>query len=238
MIGVGADAVFDITVTNTGDTALVDMVVTDALVSACDAAIGALAIGESTTYTCVAEGVLADFTNVAVATGEDPEGNPVTDDDDATVNVLAPGIDITKSPDDQTIVVGRDVVFTIEVRNSGDVDLVNVVISDPRTPSCDRTIDALAVGEVVTYECTAQAVIEPFTNVVSVVAEDEQGNEVTDSDDAIVRVREPSIGQPELPATGSDSVELTLAGLLMISIGAAMVRFERRRSPGSLPRNL
>ncbi len=41
---------------------------------------------------------------------------------------------------------------------------------------------------------------------------------------------------PELPATGSDSVELTLAGLVMIGIGVAMARLERRRAPQALHR--
>ena len=218
------DATFDIAVTNTGDLDLFNVTVTDPLAPACDRVIGDLAIGATLTYTCDEPTVLADFTNVASVTGEDIEGNVVTDDDDAPVNVLAPAIDIQKTPDDQTVVVGRNAVFTITVTNTGDVDLVNLVVSDPQLPQCDTTLASLAVGESFSYDCTASTVFEAFTNVAVVTAEDEEGNPVTDQDDAIVRVREPAEGQ--LPITGSDNAELAMVGMLMLLLGAAVVRFE------------
>ena len=49
---------------------------------------------------------------------------------DAPVNVLAPGVDITKLPDDQTVVVGRDVTFTIEVFNQGAVEASDIALID------------------------------------------------------------------------------------------------------------
>jgi len=221
----GGDAVFEIIVTNTGDFDLFGVTVTDPLTPACDASIGDLPIGESTSYACIAEGVTADFTNVATVVGEDENGTVVTDQDDAFVDVLGPEIDIEKSPEDQTIVIGQDAEFTITVENTGDVVLDNVTVTDPLTPSCDAELGTMAPGDVITYACSAETVFEAFTNVATVVGEDPEGNQVTDESDAIVRLREPPEGQ--LPVTGSDSVELSIAGTLLLLIGAALVRAER-----------
>ncbi len=222
----GGDAVFAIEVTNTGDVDLFNVVVSDPLTPDCEMDIGDLAVGDTTSYTCTATGLEADFTNIAIATGEDAEGNVVTDEDDAFVDVLAPAIEIQKSPDDQTILAGQNVTFTITVTNTGDVDLFNIVVGDPLLPQCDRGIDALRIGETWTYDCTTEFVLEPFTNVAIVTAEDDEGNRVTDEDDAIVRIREPE--QPELPVTGADdSPKLVVTGLIMVLLGAAVVRFEQ-----------
>ena len=57
-----------------------------------------------------------------------------------------PAISIEKTPDLQTIVPGDDAPFTILVTNTGPVDLVNVVVTDPLAPGCDLAIGDLAVG--------------------------------------------------------------------------------------------
>ncbi len=223
----GGEATFTIDVTNTGDLDLFNVTVVDPLAPDCDAVIGDLPIGATVSYPCTVPDVLADFTNVATVTGEDEEGNQVSDEDDAPVDVLAPAIEILKTPDDQTVVVGRNAVFTITVTNIGDVDLFNVVVTDPLLPQCDTTLESLPVGESISYDCRASMVFEQFTNVAEVTAEDEEGNQVTDEDDAIVRVREPDEG--ELPVTGDDSTELTIAGLLMVLLGAVLINYERLR---------
>lgn len=107
-----------------------------------------------------------------------------------TYTYLAPAIDIQKTPDSQTVSSGSPATFTIQVENTGDVDLVNVAVSDPLAPDCDNTIGALAVDEIVTYQCTLANVTAEFTNVASVVGEDGLGNPVEDSDDAQVFVLE------------------------------------------------
>ena len=42
--------------------------------------------------------------------------------------------------------MGDTITFTIYVENTGDVDLVNVVVTDPLVPDCDNTIAQLAAG--------------------------------------------------------------------------------------------
>ena len=91
----GEDAIFNITVENTGDVDLTDIDVDDAQ---CDSLIqdndgngdAVLDVGESWTYTCTVDDVSADFTNSATATGTPPIGDDVSDTDTADVTVLIP----------------------------------------------------------------------------------------------------------------------------------------------------
>jgi uncharacterized repeat protein (TIGR01451 family) len=102
----GGTATFDITVTNTGDVALDGVTVSDAVAPDCGAAIGTLAAGASTSYSCTMTVGADDFTNTASVTGDDPLGAPVTDSDNADVDVVSPAIDIQKNPATQTILGG------------------------------------------------------------------------------------------------------------------------------------
>ncbi len=80
---------FTIVVTNTGDTVLTGVAVTDAESPSCDRDIGTLQPGESITYTCTVT-VTQSFTNVAVVEGESPDGTTVDDSDDADVSIQLP----------------------------------------------------------------------------------------------------------------------------------------------------
>src|SRR5205823_3144887 len=81
-------ATFTITVTNTGDVALTDVTVTDALSPNCNKTIGTLAAGASTSYTCTRPNVTASFNNVAVVTGK-AGATTVTAQDTAPVTAKA-----------------------------------------------------------------------------------------------------------------------------------------------------
>lgn len=99
-----------------------------------------------------------------------------------------PAIDIRKQaegPDSRTFLYGSDVTFEIEVVNTGNVALTDVVVTDAMAPSCDYSVGDLAVGESFTYECTVPYVTAGFENVacVSGIAEDV---EVTDCDPSTV----------------------------------------------------
>ena len=87
-VAIGGTANFEIVVTNTGDEDLVNVVVTDALESACNETIGALAVGSSTTYTCNSTNVQSAFTNVAAVTGDSAvDAQTVTDTDPTDVTI-------------------------------------------------------------------------------------------------------------------------------------------------------
>ncbi|MCP4304893.1 MAG: DUF11 domain-containing protein, partial [bacterium] len=210
----GDDVTFTITVTNNGDQDLVDLTVTDALTPACDTTIAALAVGESTSYDCTATGVTDDFTNIAAVAGADALGNPVSDSDDAAVDVINPAIDIQKTPDNQAVVVNGTATFDITVTNEGDVDLTGVTVSDPAAPGCDNTIGDLGVGASVTYSCSLAGVAADFTNTASVTGNDPLDAPVTDSDTADVTVLVPAIDIQKTPdlqqARAGDTVDFTV----------------------------
>jgi uncharacterized repeat protein (TIGR01451 family) len=85
----GGTATFTITVTNTGDVTLTNVVVSDVLSPNCDRNVGTLTPGQSVTYTCTKPNVQSDFTNVAVATGH-AGSQTLTAQDSAVVNAKAP----------------------------------------------------------------------------------------------------------------------------------------------------
>ena len=88
-MGESTEVTWTIVVTNNGNVPLSDVVLSDALVPACDTEIGLLAIGGSATQTCTskhtADTLSWRFTNVAVATGVGPDGTGVSDEDDAAL---------------------------------------------------------------------------------------------------------------------------------------------------------
>ncbi|MGA9595605.1 MAG: hypothetical protein WBV06_05590, partial [Acidimicrobiia bacterium] len=176
VIVIGVDATFTITVTNVGTDPLTDVSVTDALAPGCDAAIGDLASGEATTYSCTMPALTADVTNTASVVGTHPLGGTVTDEDTADVNVIAPAITLTKTADNTPVLAGQNATFTITVTNSGDVDLTGVQVTDPAAPDCDATIGDFAIGANTSYTCTVPAVTADFTNTASVVGDDSLGN--------------------------------------------------------------
>jgi uncharacterized repeat protein (TIGR01451 family) len=183
----GGTVTFTIRVTNTGDVALNPVAVSDPNAPNCNRAnVGPLTPGQGTSYTCSLTNVPADFTNVATATGTPPVGPPVTDDDDAVVDVIGPNIAIAKTPDLQTVIPGSTVTFTIRVTNTGNVTLTNVIVTDPQAPNCDRTFASMAPGAVQSYTCSVSPVNAGFTNIATVTGTPPVGPPVTDNDDARV----------------------------------------------------
>ena len=91
----GGTATFTITVTNTGNTVLTNVTVTDPLSPNCNRtsaqipALASMAPGATVTYTCTRPNVRANFDNIATATGTPPAGPNVTATDTAPVKTKA-----------------------------------------------------------------------------------------------------------------------------------------------------
>ncbi len=199
----GGTASFTITVENTGNVTLTNVTVTDALAPGCArtsddiAGLASLAPGASVGYECTRANVTADFTNSATVTGTPPVGADVTDTDTAAVDVIAPAINIEKTPDSQTFQTGGTATFTITVTNTGDVPLTNVTVMDALAPGCARTSAqlganaTLAAGASFSYECTQANVTADFTNSATATGTPPVGPDVTDTDTAAVTVTQP-----------------------------------------------
>ncbi|MFN8453778.1 MAG: hypothetical protein U0401_03755 [Anaerolineae bacterium] len=177
-------------------------------------ALGTLATGAITSYTCSPANVTTSFTNTAIVTGTPPVGAVVTDTDDAQIEAIHPAITIAKTPDLQTITSGDTVTFTITVSNTGDADLSGVVVGDTLAPTCGRTIGTLTTGAITSYTCSLANVTTSFTNTAVVTGTPPVGSVVTDTDDAQVEVINPAIAITKTPdlqlIQSGDSVTFTI----------------------------
>ncbi|MDW8850725.1 gliding motility-associated C-terminal domain-containing protein [Flavobacterium sp. MMLR14_040] len=157
--GVGSVINYSFTVTNTGNTLLTNVAITDPMVAAASIPVtpGTLAPGVTGTatgsYTIttadVANGVVV---NTALAIGDDPQGDPVLDISDSTDPTLTGDndptvIDLTLRPSIALVKtaifndenkngyaeIGETVTYNFAVTNTGNVVLVNIVIKDPKS---------------------------------------------------------------------------------------------------------
>lgn len=184
----GTLVTWTISVTNTGDTTLFNVNVTDPVAPECATVIESLGAGETAGPITCTSTITADTVNTATVTATDRLQNEVGPASAvASVDVIAPAIDITKSVDKADVAPGTAVTYTIVVTNTGDAALTGVKVADPITPACDRTIGELAAGASVTYTCVA-TVNSTTTNVATVTGTDPLGNPLTKSDDAKVTV--------------------------------------------------
>jgi uncharacterized repeat protein (TIGR01451 family) len=167
--------------------------------------LASMAPGDELSYSCTLANVVADFTNVATATGHPEKGPDVTASDSAAVTVgpppppvTHPAISVVKDPKSQTVTVGNKATFKITVTNTGDVALTNVTVSDPLSPNCDRTIGTLAPGASTSYTCTKANVRSSFNNVA--VASGTAGDKtVTARDTAPVTAKAPFVPKKVKP---------------------------------------
>ncbi len=195
----GDPVTFTITVSNTGDGPLNNVVVGDALTSDCNRTIGVLATGVFTSYTCSQPSATNSFTNTAVVTGTPPAGPDVTANDEARVNVVGPNLEISKLPASQDIVSGSLITFTIIVTNTGDVTMTTVEITDEAEPACNQNFTDVYSGTSRSYECPIGAVTADLTNTVVATGTPETGRPVIVSATATVNVAEPGISIAKTP---------------------------------------
>ena len=174
-------AYFAITVTNTGNLTLNQVQVTDPFASSCVKAIGTLAPGAHSTYTCSKDSAAGsvgapgtDWINSANANGQPVDANgepvfsPVTDGDTSDVVIIKPAISITKTTTTSSVNTGAQASFNITVTNSGSggADLTNVAVIDTQASNCNRTIGSLAQGASYgPYTCILDNVTSALTNV-------------------------------------------------------------------------
>jgi hypothetical protein len=160
-IPVGSTVTWTYIVTNTGDVALSNVKVTDDKGVAVSCPKTNLQPGESMTCTGSGKAQACQYMNLGTATGKTPSGQTVSDDDPSHYyGKTYPAIDVeTKvngddadSPKGPEILVGSALSFTYQVKNTGDVTLTNVQVTDSKgvVVSCPKT--TLAAGESMT--CT------------------------------------------------------------------------------------
>ncbi len=121
------------------------------------------------------------------------DGEDNSNDAFAKIAVINPRIEITVSPSIQPVARGGTAAFTINVKNTGAVDLKNIFITSEQVPACNRGGDGfetLAAGKSLpAYVCLVPNVQGRIDNLVKVTATDVIVNStVTDDDTGVVRV--------------------------------------------------
>ncbi|WP_425562596.1 DUF7507 domain-containing protein, partial [Marinicella pacifica] len=162
---VGDEITFTVSVQNTGNVTLTNLVVNDLMatggVLSCSPttlAPGATATCNSYTYTVTQADVDNGGTidNTASATAQDPSNNPVTDDDSTSTPIVAggPSLTVVKSMTNHDDVDGNSVVsvgdiltYTIVATNNGNVTLNNVVVTDTLINPSTITCTTVAPGD-------------------------------------------------------------------------------------------
>ncbi len=171
---------------------------------------GLLDPGEVWTYQCTAE-LAADTTNTVIASGDDSLGNPVTDEDEAFVDVVAPALSLVKTvgrggdcPGDDMLAVtaGQVVSYCYAVTNTGDTPLSDLVVTDDVLGAICDIPGPLAPGE--TGQCIATA--EIVADVVNTGAA--SGNPTDDLGQDLP-------GIPEPIAEDGAEVDLVAPGLVV-----------------------
>lgn len=198
LIYAGQAVTYTFTVTNAGDDPLGAIVLSDDQCSPINFGGGdangdsLLDLAESWTYTCSAN-VSASITNTATVTGTDSLGGTVTAQDSAQVDVIDPGLQVTKTASAAQVYEGETVTFTYTVVNTGDVPLATVTATDDRCALVvyvggDLNTDfRLDLSETWTFTCSA-ALTQTTTNTITVTGQDPLGGSAEDTDRVTVTV--------------------------------------------------
>uniref|UniRef100_UPI00047AB329 DUF7507 domain-containing protein n=1 Tax=Algoriphagus vanfongensis TaxID=426371 RepID=UPI00047AB329 len=190
---------YTLVVTNIGNETLTDVTITDPLTDT-DENVGSLAPEESKTVTVTYDVTQDDLdqgfvTNIATATGIDPDDDIIEDTDDAKVQGLRAGaIGIDKTANQQTFdEAGEELTYTITVTNEGNVTLTDVEVTDPLT-GLTWDIGEMAPGASVSTVTSYTADQDDLnaggvTNTASVEGTTPSDKIVSDSDNAFVLAR-------------------------------------------------
>ena len=202
---IGDTVVYTITVQNTGNITLTNVTVVDAKLGI-DEDLGDLAPGASQQVTgsyLVTEADLDGVVNTAVADSD--QTDKVEDTWTVTV-VSGPALSIEKVGSVEMAHIGDTVLYTITVRNVGDVTLTNVTIVDAKL-KISETIASLAPGasaQVTGSYLVTEADLDGVVNTA--VADSDQTDKVEDT--WTVRV----VGGPALSIEKVGSVETAHIG--------------------------
>ena len=181
----GGNVTFTITITNTGNIPLSNIVVTDPLSPDCDRIFATLQVAEVVSFTCTKTLVQTSFTNV-VTVSASTGTSTISDSDSAEINVdILPDISLTKTANPKTVpATGGLVDYTLRISNIGLETVVVTALSDSKFPlssACSALIgQSIAPGSFL--ECVIQGLVPAstgetsFINTATATAQDPEQN--------------------------------------------------------------
>src|SRR5664280_1027490 len=237
---VGGTLSWDLVVTNTGNVTLSNLVVTDTKAVVTGSPVATLAPGVSVTLTASHILTQADvdagsYSNQAVVTGKDPQGNDVTDNSGTTGTTDDPTVIPIPKTATVSIVktvsgtiptsVGGTLSWDLVVTNTGNVTLSNLVVTDTKADVTGSPIATLAPGVSVTLTAShilTQADVDAGTyiNQASVIGQDPQDIDVTDDSGTSGTNDDPTI--IDIIKTATVSIVKTVSGTIPTSVGGTL----------------
>ncbi|MEY3319841.1 MAG: hypothetical protein RL393_421, partial [Actinomycetota bacterium] len=181
----GGNVTFTITITNTGNIPLSNILVTDPLSPDCDRIFATLQVAEVVSFTCTKTLVQTSFTNV-VTVNASTGTSTISDSDSAEINVdILPDISLTKTANPKTVpATGGLVDYTLRISNIGLETVVVTALSDSKFPlssACSALIgQPIAAGSFL--ECVINGLVPAstgetsFTNSATATAQDPEQN--------------------------------------------------------------
>ena len=207
---VGATIPYTFVVRNTGAVTLNSITITDPMVTGISCPVTTLAPGASTTCTASHTVTQADLdavsvVNTASVTGTPPGGSAIPSTSSNTVTVAAtqtPSITITKSTVKTSFsAIGESIPYSFVVRNTGNVTLTAVAVTDPKTSGVSCAASSLAPG--LTTSCTGTHTVTvadldagSVVNTATVVATRPSGTPLAPTSSNTVTV--PAVQSPNL----------------------------------------
>lgn len=167
----GETVTYSYRVTNSGDVTLAQITIQDDQLGQVGAPF-ALAPGSTLTRT-MAVPITSNTTNVATATGHHPAGGSVQASDTASVTVIGPAIQLSKTVAPPVIVNGETVTYTFRITNSGNIVLTSVTLFDDHLGQLGSP-QTLAPNGTVTLVRTATPQVD-VTNMATVTGSHPRG---------------------------------------------------------------
>jgi hypothetical protein len=202
-IAVGSAVTWTYQVTNSGDTSLSNIGVSDNMLGAvttCPAT--TLAAGASMTCTVTGTAIVGQYSNVGTVTGTPPTGTPVTTTDPSHYLGTSPGIAIEKTtngvdadnPPGPSIAVGTSVTWHYIVTNTGNQSLTSVSVGDSVIGPIVCPDSTLKAGKKMSCSATGVAQVGQYTNLGTVTATPPTGPPLTHTDPSLYFGTQPGIG--------------------------------------------
>ncbi len=221
--GNGPDAgdtiAYTFTIQNTGNVTLTSVTVSDPKVGPVTCPPGPLAPGATASCTAApyvltqADVDAGAVNNTATASGTPPSGPPITQSDTtSTAIVSAPGIQLTKAtdgvivdPDGNGPDAGDMITYTFTIRNTGNVTLDPVTVSDPKVGPVTCPDGPLAPGATVNCTPVTYSITQADVNLGAVV-NSATASGTPPSGPAVTHTHGTSTPVPPLPSLVLDKV--------------------------------
>ncbi len=188
-VAVGSTVTWTYLITNTGNVALSNIVLTDDKVGAVTCPATTLSVGANMTCTKTGSAVAGQYTNIGTVTGQSPLNQTVTASNPDNYFGVTAGITIVKTTNGTdnnvapgpSVAVGSTVTWTYLITNTGNVTLTNVTLTDDKVGAVGCPQTTLAPGANMSCTKTGTAVAGQYTNMGTVTGTPPVGPNVSAS---------------------------------------------------------